>query len=105
LNVPPRRINEIVLKKRGITVDTALRLARYFATSAEMWAGLQADYDLRLARHERERQIKRDVHPFGEGIKDHLNLITRRAKSAKKESICPLWADLVSHFAAFGLRG
>jgi hypothetical protein len=34
-------------------------------------------------------------HPVGEGIKDHLNLLTRSAKSAKKESICPLWADLV----------
>jgi addiction module HigA family antidote len=52
LNVPPRRINEIVLEKRGITADTALRLARYFGTSAEMWAGLQADYDLRRVRYE-----------------------------------------------------
>src|SRR5271157_82265 len=49
LNVPPRRVNEIVLEKRGISADTALRLVRYFATGAEMWAGLQADYDLRLA--------------------------------------------------------
>ena len=48
LHVPPRRINEIVLEKRGITADTALRLARYFGTSAEMWTGLQADYDLRV---------------------------------------------------------
>ena len=53
LNVPPRRINEIVLEKRSITADTALRLARCFGTSAEMWTGLQADYDLRRARHER----------------------------------------------------
>lgn len=43
LNVPPRRVNEIVLEKRAITADTALRLARYFGTSAEMWTGLQAD--------------------------------------------------------------
>ena len=64
LNVPPRRINEIVLQKRGITADTALRLARYFGTTAELWTGLQADYDLRLARYERERQIERDVHPL-----------------------------------------
>jgi len=64
LNVPPRRINEIILEKRGITADTALRLARYFGTSAEMWAGLQADYDLRLARHEKEKQIVRDVEPL-----------------------------------------
>ena len=47
IGVPPRRINEIVLEKRGITADTALRLARYFGTSAELWTGLQADYDLR----------------------------------------------------------
>ena len=64
LNVPPRRINEIVLEKRGITADTALRLARYFGTTAEMWAALLADYDLRLARYEKERQIERDVEPL-----------------------------------------
>ncbi len=64
LNVPPRRINEIVLEKRGISADTALRLARYFGTSPEMWTGLQADYDLRLARHEREHQIEREVEPL-----------------------------------------
>jgi addiction module HigA family antidote len=64
LNVPPRRINEIVLEKRGITADTALRLARFFGTSAEMWAGLQADYDLRLARYEKQKQIERDVEPL-----------------------------------------
>jgi addiction module HigA family antidote len=64
LNVPPRRINEIVLEKRAITADTALRLARYFGTSAEMWTGLQADYDLRLARYAKARQIERDVEPL-----------------------------------------
>ena len=64
LNVPPRRINEIVMEKRSITADTALRLARYFRTTAELWAGLQADYDLRLVRYEREREIERDVEPL-----------------------------------------
>ena len=64
LNMPPRRINEIVLEKRGITADTALRLARYFGTSAEMCMGLQADYDLRFARYEKEKQIERDVEPL-----------------------------------------
>ena len=63
LNVSPRRVNEIVLEKRGITADTALRLARYFGTTAEIWAGLQADYDLRLARYGREGKIEREVHP------------------------------------------
>src|SRR5438093_5587886 len=64
LNVPPRRINEIVLEKRGITADTALRLARFFGTSAEMWTGLQADYDLRPARYEKARTIEREVEPL-----------------------------------------
>jgi addiction module HigA family antidote len=63
LNVPPRRINEIVLEKRGLTADTALRLARFFDTSAELWTGLQADYDLRLARQAKARVIERDVEP------------------------------------------
>ena len=46
LSVPPRRINEIILQKRRITADTALRLARYFKMSPEFWLGLQMDYDL-----------------------------------------------------------
>ena len=49
--VPPRRINEIVLGKRGISADTALRLAAAFGTSERFWLGLQADYDLEEARH------------------------------------------------------
>ena len=49
LGVPPRRINEIVLGKRGITADTALRLATYFGTSAEFWLNLQMHYDLATA--------------------------------------------------------
>lgn len=48
--VPPRRINEIVLGKRGISADTALRLAAAFGTSERFWLGLQADYDLEEAR-------------------------------------------------------
>lgn len=50
IGVPPRRINEIVLGKRGITADTAIRLARRFKTSEQFWMGLQADYDLEEAR-------------------------------------------------------
>ena len=49
--VPPRRINEIVLGKRGVTADTALRLAKVFGTSEGFWLGLQADYDLEESRH------------------------------------------------------
>jgi len=50
VGVPPRRINEIVLGKRSITADTALRLSRAFGTSEGFWMGLQADYDLEEAR-------------------------------------------------------
>ena len=49
ISVPPRRINEIVLKKRGISADTAIRLAKYFDTTEKFWMGLQADYDLEEA--------------------------------------------------------
>lgn len=50
LSVAPRRINEIILGKRGITADTALRLAKYFKMSAEFWLGLQKDYELEIMR-------------------------------------------------------
>lgn len=50
-SVPPRRINEIVLGKRGVTADTALRLAKAFGTSEGFWLGLQADYDLEESRN------------------------------------------------------
>ncbi|ROO30969.1 HigA family addiction module antitoxin [Salinisphaera japonica] len=46
ISVPPRRINEIVLGKRAVSADTAIRLAGYFGTSEKFWMGLQADYDL-----------------------------------------------------------
>jgi addiction module HigA family antidote len=50
IGVPPRRINEIVHGKRRITADTALRLARYFGTSAQFWINLQSHYDLEVER-------------------------------------------------------
>ncbi|MDN5917495.1 MAG: HigA family addiction module antitoxin [Pseudonocardia sp.] len=50
IGVPPRRINEIVHGKRGITADTAIRLARYFGTSEEFWMNLQSHYELRSER-------------------------------------------------------
>jgi addiction module HigA family antidote len=49
LSVHPRRVNEIVLGKRAVTAETALRLAKYFGTSPKFWLGLQADYDLDVA--------------------------------------------------------
>jgi len=56
--VPPRRINEIVLGKRGVSADTAVRLARAFGTSERFWLGLQTDYDLEQARRAIGSDIK-----------------------------------------------
>ncbi|MFH1596327.1 MAG: HigA family addiction module antitoxin [Pseudomonadota bacterium] len=64
LGVPPRRINEIVHGKRSITADTALRLSRYFGTSAEFWLGLQSDYDLDVASDRLADRIAREVKVF-----------------------------------------
>src|SRR5512136_3202126 len=61
IGVPPRRINEIVLGKRGITADTALRLARYFGNSPQFWLGLQRDYDLDVAEDTLGDRLKREV--------------------------------------------
>ena len=57
IGVPPRRINEIVHGKRGITADTAVRLAKYFGTSAELWMNLQSHYELRLERRALREQL------------------------------------------------
>lgn len=57
IGVPPRRINEIVHGKRGITADTAVRLAKYFGTSAELWMNLQSNYELRLQRRALREQV------------------------------------------------
>jgi antitoxin HigA-1 len=74
IDVPVTRISEIVRGKRGITADTALRLARLFGTSSDLWLGLQAEYDLRVARRElsgavlsRIAPLRRPVSGYGEG--------------------------------------
>jgi addiction module HigA family antidote len=64
LGVPARRINEIVLGKRGITADTALRLARYFKMSPQFWLGLQMDYELDLAEDMLEGRLEKEVTPM-----------------------------------------
>ena len=58
IGVPPRRINEIVHGKRGITADTAMRLSRYFGTSAEFWMNLQTHYELRLERRSLHAELE-----------------------------------------------
>lgn len=59
IGVPPRRINEIVHGKRGITADTAIRLARYFGTSDEFWMNLQSNYELRVERRTLRDKVAR----------------------------------------------
>jgi addiction module HigA family antidote len=63
LGVPARRINEIVLGKRGITADTALRLARYFKMSPQFWLGLQMDYELDMAEDMLAGRLEKEVTP------------------------------------------
>ena len=63
LNVPAPRINDIVRERRGITADTAMRLARYFGGDARSWLNLQAAYDLRVAEIQNARRIKREITP------------------------------------------
>ena len=64
IGVHPRRINEIVLGKRGITADTALRLAKFFGTSPDVWLGLQKDYELDIAMDEMGDRIEREVRTY-----------------------------------------
>jgi len=63
LNVPNTRIDQIVKGRRGITGDTALRLARAFGTTPEFWMGMQAEYDLRVAAAASGDEIARSVTP------------------------------------------
>jgi len=68
LAVPANRISQILAGKRGITADTALRLAQYFGTSAEFWMNLQQTYELDLARKEAGKDIKHiPQRPIAEG--------------------------------------
>jgi addiction module HigA family antidote len=66
IGVPARRINEIVLEKRKITADTALRLARFFGTSAEFWTGLQSQYDLDVAADALGESLEKEVRTYSQ---------------------------------------
>lgn len=68
MRVPPRRINEIILGKRRITPDTALRLAKYFNMSPQFWLGLQMDYDLDIAEDQYSDKINREVNEYQEAV-------------------------------------
>jgi addiction module HigA family antidote len=64
LHVPAPRINDIVRERRGVSADTAMRLARYFGGDARSWLNLQALYDLRLAEMANARKIEREIMPI-----------------------------------------
>lgn len=66
IGVDARRINEIVLGKRRISADTALRLARFFGNSSQFWMGLQAQYDLDVAEDALGPRLEREVRPLVE---------------------------------------
>ena len=64
IGVDARRINEIVLGKRSVTADTALRLARYFGNSPQFWLGLQNQYDLDVTEDQLGKRLEREVRPL-----------------------------------------
>ncbi len=64
INVPPRRINEIVLGKRAITPDTALRLSLFFGLSERFWMNLQTRYDLEAEKDKLENRLAKEVHVY-----------------------------------------
>jgi addiction module HigA family antidote len=68
MGVSARRINEIVLGKRGVTADTALRLATFFGTSAEFWLGLQSQYDLDVTADQLGERLKQEVRTYARAI-------------------------------------
>jgi addiction module HigA family antidote len=118
IDVPVTRISEIVRGKRGITADTALRLARLFGTTSDLWLGLQAEYDLRLARKElppaalsrivpmkrRESgyaenapqsasEVGEPVEPYGGGTADRRGHDRRRRRRASLEETISILSD------------
>jgi|SRR5680860_639626 addiction module HigA family antidote len=64
LHVPTTRMNEIVREKRGVTADTALRLARYFGTSERFWLNLQTEFELRQAQISKATQVAKEIRPY-----------------------------------------
>ena len=66
IGVPARRINEIVLKKRKISADTALRLGKFFGTSSEFWLGLQSQYDLDVAADALGDRLMKEVKEYSQ---------------------------------------
>ncbi|MEJ0005374.1 MAG: HigA family addiction module antitoxin [Steroidobacteraceae bacterium] len=64
LAIPASRLNDVVLQRRGVTPDTALRLARYFGTDARSWLNLQCAHDLRIAEMAHSKEIQKAIEPM-----------------------------------------
>ena len=96
LHVPRPRLNDVMLGRRSVSTDTALRLARYFGTSPEFWVNLQARYDLDVAERKLRRTIDREVKPRGKEARDPLgcapqkrNADLRTATTRQSTTTCP----------------
>ena len=95
LDVPVTRVSEIVRGRRGITADTALRLARLFGTSSELWLGLQSEYDLRVARRESGSEIQSRVVPIARSGRDYAtrpesrSIVGERQGEYRAHSVSP----------------
>jgi addiction module HigA family antidote len=64
INVPAVRINDIILGKRGISADTALRLAKFFGMLVEFWTGIQSEYEVAMAKNRIEDRLDREIRPY-----------------------------------------
>lgn len=86
ISVPPRRVNEIVLHKRGITADTALRLGRYFGTSEQFWLNLQSEYDLDVERDRLGDRLESEVVEFRRSAPDttEASSVPRRISAMRR---------------------
>jgi len=94
ISVPPRRINEIVLHKRSVTADTALRLGRYFGTSEQFWLNLQSEYDLDVERDRLGDRLDAEVvairespsavHERSSRVSPRISAMRRSAKSPSR---------------------
>lgn len=84
ISVPPRRVNEIVLHKRGITADTALRLGRYFGTSEQFWLNLQSEYDLDVERDRLGDRLDSEVAALGANAEEVTKPSASRRQPASR---------------------
>lgn len=92
LRIPPPRITELVRGRRGMTPDTALRLARYFGTTAEFWMGLQVAHDLYWAREDNGARITAEIEPRqgdDKAVRKQMHKAVKRRTAVLKEQVTP----------------